>query len=737
MAELLLELFSEEIPARMQARAAADLKRLVEDGLKKAGLEWTKSEAFVTPRRLALVIDGLPEKQPDVNDERKGPQVGAPEQALAGFMKSLGGMSLDACEQREVKGKTFYFAVMAKKGEPTKNVLVGLINAAIFELPWPKSMRWANTISSWVRPLHNIVAIFNGSPLQADHGLGNKDHVSDEGSIVLSFNAKTFGHRFLNPGPIAVSDFTDYRAKLMDAYVMLCPSERRAEIVSRAEKIAEKAGFTLKPDEGLLQEVTGLVEWPQVLMGAIDAQFMDLPPEVLSDTMRTHQKYFTVLNPDGTPAPHFIVVANQVASDGGAAIVAGNERVLRARLSDAKFFWDQDRKVTLGSRAPKLKDIVFHAKLGTVADKVSRMAALADVLADATGAVKAQAITAAELCKCDLVTGMVYEIPEVQGVIGRYYALNDGEAPEVANAIAEHYSPVGPGDACPTAPVSVAVALADKIDTLVGFWAINEKPTGSKDPFALRRAALGVIRLIVENKLRLGLLDVIKQSYRLIEDPFEKGIIRPPQQLADGTLSPKVKSKSGSSFQLMDPHRLVPEDEVAPDLLAFFADRLKVHLKAEGVRHDLIDAVFALGGEDDLVRLLARVDALGALMGTDDGVNLLAAHKRAANILRIEEKKDGCSYTGAPDAALFAQDEERALFDALASAGAEGHTLAANEKFADAMAALAKLRGPLDAFFDAVMVNADEKNVRENRLKLLSQILTVTSEIADFSKIEG
>lgn len=703
MAELLLELFSEEIPARMQARAAADLKRLVEDGLKKAGLEWSKSEAFVTPRRLTLVVDGLPDKQPDVNDERKGPQVGAPEQALAGFMKSLGGMALDDCEQREVKGKTFYFAVIEKKGEATAQVLPSVLNAALDALPWPKSMKWASGEKRWVRPLHNILALFGGEVVAVAYE-------------AVEATGHTFGHRFLNPGPIAVSDFADYSAKLAAAHVMLCPSERRAEIVSQAEKIAEKAGFTLKPDEGLLVEVTGLVEWPVVLMGDIDAQFMDLPPEVLSDTMRTHQKYFTVLNSDGTPAPHFIVVANQVTPDFGAAIIAGNERVLRARLSDAKFFWDQDRKVTLGSRAPKLKDIVFHAKLGTVADKVSRMVALADVLADSTGADKAQAITAAELCKCDLVTGMVYEIPEVQGVIGRYYALHDDEAPEVANAIAEHYSPVGPGDACPTAPVSVAVALADKIDTLVGFWSIDEKPTGSKDPFALRRAVLGVIRLIIENNIRLSLLDVFRLGLRsiLISEPA-------------------VPGASGAMIKLKQEEI----ERVITDLLAFFADRLKVHLKAEGVRHDLIDAVFALGGEDDLVRVLARVDALGALMGTDDGVNLLAAHKRAANILRIEEKKDGCSYTGTPDPALFAQDEERALFDALANAGAEGHALAGNEKFADAMEALATLRGPLDAFFDAVMVNADEKNVRENRLKLLSQILTVTGEIADFSKIEG
>lgn len=679
MAELLLELFSEEIPARMQARAAADLKRLVEDGLKKAGLDWAKSEAFVTPRRLALVIDGLPQQQADVKDERKGPQVGAPEQALAGFMKSLGGMTLDDCEQREVKGKTFYFAVIEKKGEPTADVLPRILDAAINAVPWPKSMKWGSNEKRWVRPLHNILALFGGDVVS----------VSFEN---VQANQHTFGHRFLKPGAIAVTDFADYRAKLAAANVMLCPSERRAEIVSQAEKLAEKAGLTLRPDEGLLQEVTGLVEWPVVLMGDIDAQFMELPAEVLTDTMRTHQKYFTLLNADGTLAPKFVVVANQVATDGGAAITHGNERVLRARLSDAKFFWDQDRKVTLASRAPKLKDIVFHAKLGTVAEKVSRIAALADALADKVGANKAEAIAAAELCKCDLVTGMVYEIPEVQGVIGRYYALHDGESEAVANAIAEHYSPVGPGDDCPKAPVSVAVALADKLDTLIGFWTIDEKPTGSKDPFALRRAVLGVIRIIIENKLRLPLLEVFA-------------------------------SAGGEA--------------VANDLLSFFADRLKVHLKAEGVRHDLIDAVFALGGEDDLVRVLARVDALGNLMGTDDGVNLLAAHKRAANILRIEEKKDGVSYAGTPDATLFAQDEERALFAALSSAGADGQKLAGEEKFEEAMAALATLRGPLDAFFDVVMVNADEKSVRENRLKLLSQILTVTGEIADFSKIEG
>jgi len=679
MAQLLLELFSEEIPARMQARAADDLRRLVEVGLTKAGLSWDTSNAYVTPRRLCLVVDGLPEKQPDVREEKKGPQTSAPEQALKGFVGSLGNMSLDDCEQREIKGKTFYVAVIEKKGLPTADVLVAILGGAFDALPWPKSMRWGRGTKRWVRPLHNILALFDG----------NVVNVAYE---AIEANSQTFGHRFLNPGALTISDFADYKAKLKKAHVMLDPADRKASIVIQAEQLAADMGLTLRVDEGLLQEVTGLVEWPVVLLGHIDASFMNLPPEVLTDTLKVHQKYFTLLKADGSLAPNFITVANQVAPDGGKAITAGNERVLRARLSDAKFFWDQDRKVTLESRIPKLKDIVFHAKLGTVAEKVERLKTLAGVLAEFTGADKAQAERAASLCKCDLMTGMVYEIPEVQGVIGRYYALNDGEAPEVANAISEHYSPAGPGDSCPTAPVSVAVSMADKIDTLVGFWTIDEKPTGSKDPFALRRAALGVIRLIIENKLRLGLLGVF--------------------------------GKAGG-------------EDIASNLVAFFADRLKVHLKSEGVRHDLIDAVFALGGEDDLVRLLARVEALSAFVGSDDGANLLTAHKRAANILRIEEKKDGVHYSGAPDASLFQQDEERALFDALSGAGESGQTLARAEKFVDAMAALAKLRSPLDHFFDKVMVNVEDKNIRSNRLLLLSQILMVMGEIADFSKIEG
>jgi len=707
MAELLLELLSEEIPARMQARAAQDLQKLVEGGLNKAGLSWGTSNAYVTPRRLCLVIDGLPEKQPDVREEKKGPQTSAPEQALKGFLGSLGGLSIDDCEQREIKGKTFYFAVIEKKGEPTSDVLAGILNAAFDALSWPKSMRWGRSNKRWVRPLHNILAIFNGD-------------VVDVAFEHIKANNQTKGHRFLSPNAIAVTDFSNYQAKLKHAYVMLDPADRRALIMNQAEKLATHAGLVVRTDDGLLNEVSGLVEWPTVLMGNVDERFMQLPPEVLTDTLKVHQKYFTLLKADGSLAPHFLTVSNQVAPDDGKAITAGNERVLRARLSDAKFFWDQDRKVTLESRLAELDKIVFHEKLGSVGAKVLRLQNLAGHLAQFTGADRTQSERAAKLCKCDLVTGMVFEIPEVQGVMGRYYALHDGEPENVANALAEHYSPLGPNDDCPTAPVAVALALADKIDTLVGFWTIDEKPTGSKDPFALRRAALGVIRLIVENGLRLPLLEVFaaaRQSF--------------PVELRERETENKKPRSNVEDEVIGSYHDIVH----CTDLLAFFADRLKVHLKAEGVRHDLIDAVTALGDEDDLVRLLARVEALSSLVGSDDGINLLAAHKRAANILSIEQKKEGVSYSEAPNADLFDQDEERVLFDALNEVGAQAKVLIGEEKFASAMTVLAQLRPPLDQFFEGVMVNTDDEKVRANRLKLLSQILAVMGQIADFSKI--
>ncbi|TCS62619.1 glycine--tRNA ligase subunit beta [Varunaivibrio sulfuroxidans] len=680
MAELLFELLSEEIPARMQARAAAELKALIEDGLKSAELAFSRAEAFATPRRITVVIDGLPIKQPDVKEERKGPQTGAPQRAIDGFLKSLGGLTLDDCEQREIKGKTFYVAVLERRGRATVDVLGDILLDAVTALTWPKSMRWGTQEKRWVRPLHGVLALFDGAVVPLAYG-------------GVDSGRETAGHRFLAPDSFSVDGFSDYEAKLTAAKVMLRPMERRASIFEQAQKLASEVGLSLRADDALLDEVTGLVEWPVVLMGDISPEYTALPDEVLIGSMRGHQKYFSLLNSDGALAAKFIVVANMETPDRGAAVIKGNERVLRARLSDAKFFWDQDRKTSLAARTTHLADIVFHAKLGNIDEKVDRVQALASELAGfIDGADKDRVRSAARLSKADLVTGMVGEFPELQGVMGRYYALHDGEHADVADAIRDHYAPLGPHDACPRAPVSVAVALADKIDTLVGFWTIDEKPTGSKDPYALRRAALGVIRLIVENGLRLPLLAV-----------FER---------ADGK-------------------------DIASDLLAFFIDRLKVHMKGRAVRHDMIDAVLALGGEDDLVRLLARVDALQAFIGREDGVNLLTAYRRAANILKIEEKKDGRRYDANPEQALFTQDEERALLRALAAVRADSTPALRAERFEDAMSALAGLRAPVDAFFDKVTVNSDDAPVRENRLKLLSQIQSAMGEIADFSKLEG
>jgi glycyl-tRNA synthetase beta chain len=697
MAELLLELFSEEIPARMQARAAEDLQRLVTDKLKAAGLSFTSAKSFVTPRRLALVVDGLPLAQPDVKEEKKGPRVGSPQQAVDGFLKSASLASLDQCEKRDTGKGEFYFAVVEKKGVATAAILPEIILAAMGDLPWPKSMRWAGNTQRWVRPLHSIVALLDGKPLSGAFDLGGGK---------VAFGDKTKGHRFLSSGEITVSSFADYQAKLKAAKVILDQSERRASIKAQADAVAAKEGLTVKPDDGLLDEVTGLVEWPTVLIGKIDDEFMSVPHEVLTTSMRVNQKYFALLDKSGKLAPRFLVTANIEATDGGKAIVHGNERVLRARLSDAKFFWDQDLKVTLAERTPQLDTITYHAKLGTVGEKVSRVKALARDLAKfIPGCDAGLANQAAGLAKSDLVSGMVGEFPELQGIMGRYYARHENLSGEVADAIADHYKPLGPNDTCPSAPVSVAVALADKIDTLTGFFAIDEKPTGSKDPFALRRAALGVIRLILENKLRLGLREVLASSFH-----------------AYGT------AVAGSGHGLLD---------AAKDLMEFFADRLKVALKEQGARHDLISAVFALGTEDDLTRLLARVDALKSLVDSAEGANLLAGYKRATNILRIEEKKDGAAHAAAPDAAWLQLDEEKALHKSLGTAHQQVTESVAKEDFGAAMRALAALRSPVDAFFDKVTVNADEKDLRGNRLRLLNSIRNTFNLVADFSKIEG
>ena len=694
MAELLLELFSEEIPARMQKRAAEDLKKLVTDKLAKADLEFALAEAYVTPRRLALVIDGLPEKQPDVSEERRGPRVDAPEKAIAGFLGSIG-LTRNQVEEREMPKGTFLFAVIEKTGAETRGVLPGIILEAIQELPWQKSMRWARNSFRWVRPLHHVLAIFGGKTLDGSLALGD---------WTLDFTDTTRGHRFLAPDGFSVTSFADYRAKLRDAFVVLDREERKKIIADGASTLAKTDGMTLKDDPGLLEEVCGLVEWPAPLMGRIEDAFMEVPPEALVTAMRTHQKYFALETADGALAPRFITVSNMKAEPArDATIVAGNEKVLRARLSDARFFWDQDRAETLEIRVPTLASVTFYDKLGTLADKMSRVEDLAGRLAafvpDCDAAL---ARRATKLAKADLTTEMVGEFPELQGIMGRYYARHDGEPEAVCAAISEHYAPQGPSDGCPTAPISVAVALADKIDTLVGFFAIDERPTGSRDPFALRRAALGVIRLIMENNLAIPLRQLFGYAYDQIG--VDEGL-----------------SKS----------------ETTDALLEFLADRLKVHLREQGVRHDLITAIFALGDEDDLNRLIARVEALSGFLASENGTNLLIAYRRAANIVRIEATKDGRHFDNQPDAFRFEQDEEKALWSALDGAH---HALEAKveaEDFVGAMGVLADLRAPIDAYFDQVTVNVDQPDLRENRLRTLAGIVATMNPVADFSAVEG
>ena len=687
MAELLLELFSEEIPARMQARAAEDLTKLVTDGLKAADLGFDKVEALVTPRRLTLIVDGLPEKQPDLREERRGPRADAPEKAINGFLAG-NGVTLDQCEKRETPKGVFLFAIVEQKGRAASEVIKDIIEDAMNKLPWPKSMRWADQKIRWVRQLDRILCLFDGKVIPVTYG-------------PVTAGNTTRGHRFLAPAEFSVSNAAEYKEKLRAAKVMLDREERKQVILDGAKKLAASEGFALLEDNGLLEEVCGLVEWPVPVMGKVDDQFMDIPREVLETSMREHQKYFVVEDKAGKLAARFITVSNMITADNNAKIIAGNERVLRARLHDAKFFWDQDRKVTLQSRLPKLDNIVFHAKLGSLAERVLRLRGLArEVSAEIPGCDVKLADRAAEIGKADLVSQMVFEFTELQGLMGKYYAENDGEAPEVANAIAEHYAPAGPSDMCPTAPVSVALALAEKLDTLAGFFAIDEKPTGSKDPFALRRAALGVIRLVLENGLRLPLRRLF-------------------------------------AFAVSQYPATIRRDEAVEDLLAFFADRLKVHLREQGVRHDLVSAVFALDGEDDLVRLLARVEALSDFVSGESGVNLMAGYKRASNILRIEEKKDDTSYKADVSADLLSQEEERKLYEALIDVRHKALPLLRDEDYAAAMTEFARLREPVDAFFEKVTVNSDNADERANRLKLLAQIRTALHDIADFSKIES
>jgi glycyl-tRNA synthetase beta chain len=668
MADFLLELRCEEIPARMQAGARADLERLFRAEMDAAGVAPDAITVWSTPRRLALIARDLPEQTEAVSEETKGPPLGAPDQALEGFLRKVG-LSKDQLEVRDLKGKDTYFAVVERPGRAVREVLAEAIPAIVRAFPWPKSMRWgAASLSTeslrWVRPLSGIVAILG------------EDLVECEIEGIRSGYA-TKGHRFHHPGEITIGSAADYADKLRACHVLVDHEERQVLIRDKARAAASAAGLKLVEDEGLVIENAGLTEWPVPLLGRFDEAFLDVPPEVIQLTARVNQKYFVCEDSRGKLANAFVCTANIEAADGGEAIVAGNRKVLAARLSDARFFWEQDQKKKLSEHADGLKRITFHEKLGTVADKVERLAKLAEWLAS-EGIVPdcdpALARQAAQLCKADLVTEMVGEFPELQGLMGGYYARAEGLLDEVADAIRDHYKPVGQGDEVPTAPVTVAVSLADKLDTLRSFFAIEEKPTGSKDPFALRRAALGVIRIITENGLRLS---------------------------------------AGTH-----------------DLLNFFADRLKVQQREAGVRHDLIDAVFALGGEDDLVRLLARVHALQAFIGTEDGANLLAGYKRAANILKREEFEPG-AVNASPEPA------EKALIDALAAAGPKAEAAVAAEDFAGAMAALATLRGPIDAFFDSVTVNDPDPAKRAARLALLDAFRVAVHNVADFSRIEG
>lgn len=784
MPDLLLELFSEEIPARMQAKAADDLRRMVTDKLVAEGLVYEGAKAFVTPRRLALTVHGIPARQPDLKQERKGPKMGAPDAAVQGFLKATGLKSLDEAKiQRDPKGD-FYIALIEKPGRPAIDVIAEMIPLIIRTFPWPKQMRWGersakNGALTWVRPLHSIVATFG---------------IETEEPEIVKFDVAgieagqtTYGHRFMAPAAINVRRFDDYVAKLEAAKVVLDPERRKNIILEDAKELAFAQGYELVEDQVLLDEVAGLVEWPVVLMGSFDEEFLSIPGEVIRATIRNNQKCFVVRQPhpplegegrsrserggvDVTPsrsspsarldlppqgggerlANKFILTANVEATDGGKAIVAGNERVIRARLSDAKFFYESDLK-NWKNKSPddllkKFDQIVFHEKLGTQAERIARITRLAVELAPLVKADPKKVEAAAKLAKADLLTEVVGEFPELQGLMGKYYALAQGADASVAAASEDHYKPQGPADRVPTDPVSIAVALADKLDTLVGFWAIDEKPTGSKDPYALRRAALGVIKHVLENGVRLHILEVAKSG-------------------VTGLL------ETGTRHALIDSH-LVPTD-----LLAFFADRLKVQLRDQGARHDLVDAVFALsstsplrgevaarsdagggdfskkthptpplrgdpppqgegGMQDDLLMVVRRVEALGKFLDTDDGKNLLAGTKRASNILAIEEKKDKRKFDGAPDASLYKLDEEKALASAIAQVKTDASAAVAKEDFASAMTAMAKLRPAVDAFFDKVKVNDDDKAVRENRLKLLNEIREATRAVADFSKIQ-
>lgn len=695
MPDLLLELFSEEIPARMQRRAAEDLKSLVTNALVDAGLPYEGAKAFATPRRLTLHVAGVPAASSATREERKGPRVGAPEKALEGFLRGAGLSSIDeATVQTDPKKGDFYVAVIEKPGRDAVDIIAEFMPGLIKGFPWPKSMRWGTGSMRWVRPLHSVVATFGPETEEPDV-------IKFEVEGITSGNT-TRGHRFLADEAFEVRRFDDYASKLEKHKVVLDADRRKDIIQHDARDRALALGLELVDDEGLLEEVAGLVEWPVVLIGSFEEEFLEIPDECIQLTIRVNQKCFVLKDPKtGRLANRFVLTSNIEPTDGGDVVIAGNEKVIRARLSDARFFWETDLKTKLSDNLPKLSDVKFHEKLGSVGERVKRLEALAKGIAPLVAADVTKAERAAHLAKADLVSQMVFEFPELQGLMGRYYATAQGEDASVATAIEEHYKPQGPSDNVPTDPVAISVALAEKLDLLAGFWAIDEKPTGSKDPYALRRAALGVIRIVLENNLRLRLGDLIKTALDLLAKPLDDA------------------------------------DAIVSDLLSFFADRLKVYLKDEGARHDLIDAVFALGNQDDLLMVVKRVEALGAFVSSDDGANLLAGYKRAVNILKAEEKKDGASVSGRPQADHLREPAEIALAAAIDTARGEAAEAISAENFEGAMAALSKLRAPVDTFFEDILVNAEEADIRMNRLRILSEIRAATEVVADFSKVSG
>ncbi|MBU2868561.1 glycine--tRNA ligase subunit beta [Pacificibacter marinus] len=763
MPDLMIELFSEEIPARMQKRAAEDLKKLVTNGLVEAGLTYASAGAFATPRRLALSVEGLLAESPTTVEERKGPRIDAPEKALAGFLRGAGVAKEDLGTVEEKKG-TFYVAKITKQGRAAAPIIAEVLEKAIRNFPWPKSMRWGSGSLKWVRPLHSIICILS----------------AEDGSDVVEFDIdgiasgrSTRGHRFMAPDAFDVVSFDDYSSKLKSAFVMLDATERADHIWHDATNQAFAQGLDVVEDAGLLAEVAGLVEWPVVLMGNIGADFLDLPPEVLQTSMKEHQKFFSVRNPKTGRIEKFVTVANRETADQGATILAGNEKVLSARLADAKFFWDNDIRTVeregLEAMSGPLSNVTFHNKLGSQAERIARIAALAREIAPIVGADADEAELAAKVAKADLSSEMVYEFPELQGIMGRYYAEKAGLSDAVADACRDHYSPLGPSDDVPTDPVSVAVALADKLDTLTGFWAIDEKPTGSKDPFALRRAALGVLRLILTNEAKCSLADLFRTFFnalaaqkgkklsafskminpndesqfvftdfystddytfigsQAVEFAFESGDL----YFSNSSRQPGVGALEAEVYQV------VGINELIADLLSFFHDRLKVFLKDEGIRHDVIDACLAMDGADDITLLVKRARALSQTLATEDGANLIQGFKRANNILTQAEDKDGVEYSYGPDIKFAEEDAEKALFAALDTAEAAIKPAMASEDFEGAMSAMAAMRGAVDAFFDAVQVNSDNSVVRRNRLNLLGRIRDICLSVADLTKLDG